>query len=417
MASEEGVRSPEPESKPFDPARVSGVFGGFLLILGSRLAWLHSPLRGTVPVGLAIWAIPLGLVAALAAWRGLRSLLLLSGVLALGLLLLTVLRLATADTRLWGLADDNAQHTAIVHFARADLVWNLGTDPQVIGEIPTLGVTERLFAAVYFTARGWWFCLVGSLLIVMGCFRAAPLPSLRLGALLATLVVGGAVLSLATPLSGERLAAQGDRLMAYGQFRDAIDAYEAAQKRSPQLLASDVLWARMGEACYRLNLVADERARFYVAEQHASFLDFDAAIGEYLPLAEKASEPLRSLARARLAWAYARRGVLLYSKLQSAASAVTSWEKALEFDPKQVQAEFFLSRGYFDVGLYDQSVAMGQRVLGVVNDSSVKADALCNIGDSLTKLHLFQPARAAYDQSFLLDYDMNYRYFRSDGGT
>jgi hypothetical protein len=55
--------------------------------------------------------------------------------------------------------------------------------------------------------------------------------------------------------------------------------------------------------------------------------------------------------------------------------------------------------------------------MGVVSDSSIKADTLCNIGDSLTKLHQFQPARAAYDESFLLDYDMNYRYFRSDGGT
>jgi tetratricopeptide (TPR) repeat protein len=410
---EMGARSPLA-----DPRRVAGVLGSLLVLVGTLLPWLESPLRGRVPHGFVSFAILLGILGLIVSClRRFNRFLIVVAVGVFALCGFAVVHLAVEDPILWSFEDDDAQHAAVVRFTMKHLIWNLGPDPQFQRNLPTDTVTDRLSEALYFMARGWWFGLAGGVAMLIGCAGAGAKEVLRFGALSGAVALGVVTIILFRPLVAEARATRADRLMAQGRFQEAIDGYETVRMASPQAARNERIWLRIGEAYYRLNRMSDPRARFYVAECDTLALDLDKAIAEYELLVQSAPEPLLSIARRKLAWRYTEKGSALYDA-GSPAAAVKWWEKALSVDPAQVQAEYFLSRGYYDTARYDMSIGMGRLVLSqAARDTRIQADVLCNIGDSFTRLHQFAPAREAYALSFKLDPDLNYRALRSLDGT
>jgi tetratricopeptide (TPR) repeat protein len=204
--------------------------------------------------------------------------------------------------------------------------------------------------------------------------------------------------------------------MASGHYAAAIKRYEAAQRLAPQSTQSEWTHLRLGEAYYHLGLPSHPHAHFYLADRHAQRGDVSAALVEYLMVAQEAPAALQSIVRRRIAEAYIAMGTTLY-RHGEVGSAVGWWEKALAFDPTQLQAAYFLCRAYFDQGRYHLSIDTGRGLLLRIHNPLLKANIQANLGDSYWKLSDFKRARQAYESSMRLDTFANYRVFKSLGGT
>ncbi len=414
MAAEPLARAAEPGRGPVP--RIVGTIGSLLIAASAFLAWIESPLRGGAAASHLTIALLLAVVAGACCLLGLVRLTAVAASLALALCVFVLASLSLRDARLWALVNDNAQYSAIIRFSDLFLPWNKGADPLLEHDLVTDGLTDRVAASVYFMGRGWWLCLSGALLALLACVWARPFAAGAWSAITLGVSLFGAAALLRQPLAGELSAARADRDLTYARFDAALRQYASAQRDSAQVAYSEPIWRRIGEAQYRLGRANDPSARFYVAARATAMGDVDQGIGVYMPLAQDASEPLRSLARRELSSALIEKARAAYQE-KRVPQAIGLWERALALDPEQAQAAFYLSRAYFDVGRYEQGIAMGRFASTAIRDRRIRADLQCNIGDSFMRLNRLEEARLAYEAARRLDPSQNYRMFRSLGGT
>src|SRR5262249_39431112 len=150
--------------------------------------------------------------------------------------------------------------------------------------------------------------------------------------------------------------------------------------------------------------------------QYSQQENFQAAIAEYLLAIPEASPPFKETLDRRIAWTYVLRGIAQYQH-EDFGPAAGYWERALAFDPAQVQAAYFLAKSYFDQARYEQSIAISHFLLSRSQNPLLNANIQANIGDSYWKLKDFDKARTAYEASMRLDSFANFRIFKSLGGT
>lgn len=398
--------------------RAMAVIGAVFMGLSPFQPWIEAPLRGQAHAGLscASGAVLIGGMAAVACMRRSPQLVAISGVTGLGLCVFSILHLTFFDAAFWPLVDENAQYAQIIHFSQLYLPANLGSIPTFKGSLSTDTVMERLVAAAYFSGFGWWVCVVGGLLLLIGGCASGGRRTVRWMALAAMVVCGSQGLLLGKGVVAQYFQDRGDRYMARGQYAEAVREYEAALRYDRQLAGSERLHRSCGEAYYHLGTPSHPQARLYAGDRYAHERNPEAAIAEYWLAAQEASGPLTSILHRRLAWTYVQLGIVQYRR-QESGGATAWWEKALSIDASQLQAAYFLMRAYFDQGRYEQSIAIGQFLIDQAQNPLFQADVQANIGDSYWKLKDFSRARRAYEISMNLDTYANFRIFRSLGGT
>jgi tetratricopeptide (TPR) repeat protein len=391
--------------------------GVLLLIASGMPAWVAPSIgRGGAAIGLGWAAMALGGIGGIGWWRRSNRLLAVCGVIGLGLGSLALLYLAFIDPALWALIDENAQYAQIMRFSRDYLPANFGVEPTFQGQLAIDTIQDRLATAVYFMGTGWWLCVGSSVFVLVGCF---PITGRRLMHWLAigTLLMFGAHGALLyNGAVAQYQQERGNRHMASGHYREAIQHYGEAQRLAPQVAESEWTHLRIGEAYYHLGITSHQHGRFYLGDRYAQQGDVAAALAEYLSVAQEASGPLQTVVRKRIAWTYIQMGSTQY-RHGEVGPAVGRWEKALAFDSTQIQAAYFLCRAYFDQGRYHQSIDLGQSLLPRIHNQLLKANIQANLGDSYWKLNDFKRARQAYEASMRLDSLTNYRIFKSLGGT
>jgi tetratricopeptide (TPR) repeat protein len=394
------------------------VVGVVFMGLSPFQPWIEAPIRGQAHAGVSFaWAAFLisGL-AAVACMRRSPPLVAIYGVAGLGLCAFSVLHLTFFDAAFWPLVDENEQYAQIIRFSHLYLPANLGSIPTFTGSLSTDTVMEHVVAAAYFRGLGWWVCVVGGLLLIIGGCASGGRRTVQWMALAAMVVCGSQGLLLGKGMVAQYFQDKGDRYMARGEYAEAVRQYEAALRFDRQLAGSERLHRYCGEAYYHLGTPSHPQARLYVGDRYVHERNPEAAIAEYRLAAQEASGPLTSILHHRLAWTYVQLGFVQYGRQQSGA-AIAWWEKALSIDASQLQAAYFLMRAYFDQGRYEQSIAMGQFLIDQAQNPLFKADVQANIGDSYWKLKDFSKARLAYETSMNLDTYANFRIFRSLGGT
>jgi tetratricopeptide (TPR) repeat protein len=391
--------------------------GVLLLIGGGMPAWVAPSIgRGDAAISFGWATMALGGIGGIGWWSRSTGVLAVCGVMGLGLASLALLYLAFIDPALWALIDENAQYAQIMHFSRTHLPANFGIEPTFQGHLAIDTIQDRLATAVYFMGPGWWLCAGASMLVLVGCFPMAGRRLMQWLAIAALLMFGAHGALLYHGVVAHYRQERGDRHMASGHYREAIQRYEAAQRLAPQVAQSEWTHLRIGEAYYHLGIISHQHGRFYLGDRYAQQGDVAAALAEYLSVAQEAAGPLQTVVRKRIAWTYIQMGSTQY-RHGEVGPAVGRWEKALAFDPTQIQAAYFLCRAYFDQGRYHQSIDLGQALLPRIHNQLLKANIQANLGDSYWKLNDFKRARQAYEASMRLDSLTNYRIFKSLGGT
>jgi tetratricopeptide (TPR) repeat protein len=392
--------------------------GVLSLTASAWLVWINAPISGGANPSLSIgWlAGVIGGGAGLAwFWRSDRVAA-VCGVAGLGLVGFAPLYLALMDPALWDLVDENAQAANIMQFSRHYLPGNYGLQPSFQADLVTQTLIERLATAFYFMSWGWWLCVVGALALLIDAVRSRGRQIVSWVAIAAIVVVIAQGMALCQGVVAQYLQERGDRAMAIGRYAQAIKRYGRAQRWSPQLAKSERVYLRLGEAYYHLEMLSHPSARFFVGYRYFQQRDLQAALAEYLLAAPHASPCLTEVIEKRMAWTHTTRGVAYYRKGE-VGPAAGEWERALVYDPAQVQAVYFLSKAYFDQSRYAQSLTMSRLILARSQNRLLNADVQANIGDSYWKLEDFSNARQAYEASMRLDSYANFRIFKSLGGT
>ncbi len=395
--------------------------GGGLVLFGAFLPWVEGPFRGDLSFGwFGGWfgwmALLTGGIAGIAWFLRSNRLLAVCGMAGVGLCALALFYLAFRDPSFGSLVDENTQYTGITRFSRRYLPANRGIEPSFKANLFTETLFDRLTTAVYFMSRGWWFCLVGGGLLLVGAMKGDGKGILRWTAVGVSAALLGPSLMLLSGLAAEIQQARGDRQMASGRYVEAIQYYESARRWDPQWTGSEGFYARMGEASIRLGFSSDPNGRFYQGRRYEKEGRHDAALSEYFLAMKEVSSPLTGLIQKRIASIYVALGQASYRK-RNVGEAVRHWERALSFDPTQIQVAYFLNRAYFDQGRYEQGIAMGRFLLSQSKNLSLNANVQANIGDGYWKLNDFARARVAYEASRSLDSQGNFRIFKSLGGT
>jgi tetratricopeptide (TPR) repeat protein len=269
---------------------------------------------------------------------------------------------------------------------------------------------------LYFMGWGLLVCLTGGLLVLIPCFKISGRRSIRWAVLTTSVVLGAQGIVLFRGFTAQHLQEHGDRDVAQGRYAEAIERYTAAHGLDGQLTRSELSHLHLGEAYYQLGIPSHPNARFYLGDRYTRAMNFDAALAEYRLATQEASAQLREIIHKRIAWTYIAMGLAWYAKGKFAA-AVGWWEQALTFDPRQVQAAYFLGRACFDEGRYEQSIALGRFLLSRSQNQLLNANLQANLGDAYWKLNDFTNARLAYEASIRLDSFANFRIWKSLGGT
>ena len=123
---------------------------------------------------------------------------------------------------------------------------------------------------------------------------------------------------------------------------------------------------------------------------------------------EKGSEAQAYVAKNRLGWLYIYNGLTNY-KTGNRGEAIAVWKKAIEVNPAQHQAHYYLAKAYFDMGLYEEAVQENQKFLKRSYNTIFNAGVYANLGDCYSKLQDHQKAREFYYRSLALDDEQNYR--------
>jgi tetratricopeptide (TPR) repeat protein len=397
--------------------RWMAAMSALLIGLCGFMPWIEAPLSGGMSVSGIGWiAISIGLLGSVVCYYGSGRLLALCGVAGLGLCLFLVLHLTFEDAVFWKLVDENGQYVRMMAFSFRFLPANFGIEPTLERVLASASVLDRLATAAYFMSYGWWCCLSGSLLLLAGSLTMQSARSIRwMGATL-LILLGGLGLIFFKGFAAQYLQAKGDGYLARAHFPQAIQQYEAAQELDPQLLSSEQLHLRLGEAYYGLGMSSHPHARFYLGNLYSQQGNADAAVATYLLAAQDAPSPLAEIIYRCIGRRYVTIGLAQYRQA-NIPQAVTLWEKASTFDQKQLMAAYFLTKAYFEQGRYEQSIAMGRWLLTRSQNRLLNANVHANIGDGYWRLRDYTRARNAYEASQQLDAFANFRIIKSLGGT
>jgi len=392
--------------------------GTLLLTLSSWLVWIRGPISGGVNSSVSFgWlAVFIGSMAGIAWFCRFSRFVAICGMMGLSLCSFSVLHLAVKDPALWSLVDENVRCANIMTFSSHYLPANFGIAPTFEPNLSVETLIDRLAAAFYFTGWGWWICLLGSFLILSGGLTISKRPKIPMMASTAIVIIVIQGIMLISGIVAQFLQERGDRDMTLGRYVEAIHRFEAAQRWNLLHARSERVYLRIGEAYYRLENRSHPMALFYLGDQYFQQENFQAAIAQYLVATQEASPPFKNTLDRRIAWTYVLRGVAEYRR-GDVGPASGYWERALAFDPTQLQAAYFLAKSYFDQARYEQSIAMSGFLLARSQNRLLNANIQANIGDSYWKLNDFKKARMAYEASMQLDSFANFRIFKSLGGT
>ncbi len=333
-----------------------------------------------------------------------------------GLLMLTwgaLLQVAfTNPALLKQLADEANQVQRGVYFATAYLPVNIWIEPTRWRFLTFDSVAERLVSGWYFLSFGWYVAVASGVASLCAGLRY---PDFR-ERTRALLIAGSALIGLTAILLLPHLRAKlalnrAVRAESSGQLQEALELYRETIRLDGWNSLNPNIYARIGAIDSALGRTNTVESRIYHAESLAAQDDLRSAIAEYQELA--LSQPNR------LNWMRQREAELWTSYGQdllasgAIGGAVIAWQNALHSDSRMWLAAFYLSRGYFLTGRYQEAVDFTKRLMDQLSDPVVRADLYCNLGDAYTRLGALNEARIAYRHAWRLDQKLNLRALSS----
>ncbi len=308
------------------------------------------------------------------------------------------------------LARESGWLNAADRFAPAYLPLNLGMEPTVgpsLLSISTVG--DRLLSGWYFMALGWYVGLMAALALMVAGARNM-LRSSRRRAATAT-VSGILILAIgfsARPLYGEYVLSAALEAQTGGRLNEAARLYREAMRIDAWNALSLELYERIGAIDATFGQTATFEYRIFSAGTMVEREQWLAALAEYEAIAATADGPLGATAAHQAVELWTGYGLQLYQD-GAFGAAVAAWQRALIHQPSMWLAAFYLSRGYFAVGRYQEAISLADRCLERVSDPVFRGNLYGNLGDAHTRRGDFTQAHSTYFSSYYWDYVMNKR--------
>lgn len=391
------------------------------LTITNRLAGLHAPLFGYKsghPGSLLLsWGVAAALLIAVSAfacrlklWRSLS----IAGAALLLLTLGGLLQVAVGEPGLLKeIGDEESQWASAVNtFQTKYLPVNQGVEPDNASGPPLstsiVTVWDRLIVARYFMGRGWYLTVViGLLAFFYGRARLSPRSRARLTMWTLVLVLSSTAIALARPLAAQIAVVRGQIAEAEGNPALAIERYREAVRLDDWYAIHAALYIRIGAIDFSFGRTDTLEYGFYHSQLLFSQKSYLPAIQELERLLPKAGSQTK-LVHDLLADRWTAFGTALYAE-GAVAAAVPAWQKALRHDPSSWLAGFCLSRAYFEVGRYQDSIDLILPMTKVVRDPEFRSALDTNLGDDYTRIGDLAEAKLAYRHSYLIDYVLNWR--------
>jgi len=286
---------------------------------------------------------------------------------------------------------------------------NLGAQSTVWPLISFNSVGDRLFSGWYCMGLGWYLGLIAAVVLVIAGARNIDNPSRRRAA--AATVAGIFILALAfslRPLLGEYLLTTALQAQAEGRPDEAVRLYRKAMRTDSWNALSLELYERIGAIDAALGRTATFEYRIYSAGTMVEREQWLPALAEYEAIAAAADGPLGATAERQAVDLWTGYGLQLYED-GAFGAAVDAWQRALIHQPSMWLAAFYLSRGYFAVGRYQEAASLGSRCLERVSDPVFRANLYSNLGDARARRGDLAEAHVTYFWSYYWDYVLNKR--------
>ena len=332
-----------------------------------------------------------------------------AGAILLLLAVAAICQVAFGDPRLLkSLADEADWNMAAAVFSTRYLPRNLGVEPTRWRYLFFDSIGDRLVSAWYFMGLGWYVGVGTSLaLSCVGALRMSKRSRRRAIGITVLAVLTITALFVRRPVLGERELAAAEYAEASGRPDEAIRRYRSAITLDEWNALDLSLYERIGRIDASFRETSAPEYRVYYAEYLVQQSRVPEAITQYEELAA-AGGPLGSVAAWRTVELWTNYGLRLYQG-GAFGSAVEAWQRALVREPSMWLAAFYLTRGYFAVGRYQDAIRLAERSAQNVADPIFLANLYSNLGDAYTRRDEFAPAHLAYEQSYTYDYVANLR--------
>jgi len=391
------------------------------LTITNRLAGLHAPLFGYKSdhpgSALLSWGVAAALLIAASAftcrfklWRSLS----IAGAALLLLTLGGLLQVAVGEPELLKeIGDEEAQWAASVNaFQKKYLPVNQGVEPDNASGAPLstsiVTVWDRLIVARYFMGRGWYLTVViGLLAFFYGRARLSRRGRARLTIWTVVMVFSSTAIALARPLAAQMAVARGQIAEAEGKPGLAINRYREAMRLDEWFAIHAALYVRIGAIDSSFGRTNTLEYGFYHSQllfNQKNYLPAIQELEKFLPNAGSQTRLVHDL----LADRWTAYGTALYAG-GAVAAAIPAWQKALLHDPASWFAGFCLSRAYFEVGRYRDSIELILPMTKLVRDPEFRSALDTNLGDNYVRIGDLAQAKLAYRHSYLIDYVLNWR--------
>jgi tetratricopeptide (TPR) repeat protein len=398
------------------------LLGSLLFMLSFILGWLDQPIRGwlkgyeiplsdTIPhvVSYGLLCFIGGLLSLLALSERFRYISFVTGAVGLFLSLHFLLSCTLFNSqRIHVINDLNQQEHQILLFNQY-LPPNKGTEPTFDPALVVETIQDRLYATLHFASFGWYAALFGSLLLLFVFFMSQGQMIKKRWLLLSiACLVSYVALSFSYFGTAEYYRNRGDYYLATGMYSKAVDAYDKAQRLDGNFDYMKSFHTNLGKAYFLLG--RSDKADYYIYQGTTALQEADFSMAIFSFSVSVFIEPsiAKSVGNNFTSWAYIDYGFSEYKK-GIVSSAIGLWSKSLEIDPAQIQAYYFLSRAYYDISAYEESILAGKQFLKASKEKIMRSNICSNIADAYYKMHQYELAREYYLRSLSLDKDRNLR--------
>jgi tetratricopeptide (TPR) repeat protein len=332
------------------------------------------------------------------------------GALLLAVAISAWLQIALATPRLlyYGLSEASWQQAA-VNFTRQYLPLNPQIEPTVLSPISFVMISGRLFSAWYLLGPGWYLAVIVALAVMIAGARGLDART-NLQAAITTCVLLALLVTAFSwrPLMGEHALA----IAAREEGQEHLERAEQFYRRAIQLDGWNALdleiYQRIGALDIALGRTGSAESRIYQAEFDLEQGKMPEAIAEYEAILATPG-PLNAVVQDRVVQLWADYGLSLY-ETGAYGSAVDAWKHALVYYPDNWLCVFYLTRGYFAVGRYQEAINVASNCLERVADPEFIGNLYSNLGDAQTRLRNFGAGHRSYILGYdKVDYILNWR--------
>jgi tetratricopeptide (TPR) repeat protein len=404
------------------------VTGALLLMASSVLGWIDRPVLGwligfrmpiseRLPAMLSygLFCLGAGVLSLVALMDRFRWVCVVTSGVALLLSLNFLLSYSIFNAKEIILVNElNQQEARIVLFSNKNLPTCFMVNPTFDPVITTDTIKDRLYATIHFSTFGWYSAVLGGLLIIVAfCKLNGPIRYRNTAVIFIISALSIYVIVVVIPfLIAENYRNKGDYYLGTGMYYEALGEYEKYMNIDLSSKYIKSFHNHIGKIYYFIGRSDMADAYLYKGSVYMEQGNYPMAIFYYSNMERDDLSLMSPAARSFLVYAYVRYGLSEYQENMKD-SSIEAWKRSLKINPSQVEAYYYLSRAYYDMSSFEESVLSGMQFLKTSRNRIRNAEVSCNIGDSFHKMKKFDQARLFYLKSLDFVTDGNQRALMS----